>query len=192
MFSGVSSAVSITTPIVYTASTGGTSGCSAGGWLVTGGVMTTSMHNYVCNSPVWCINVGYAPGGIYSDLAWTKEAAACSVSLPVALDMHRAPGFSVLFLECSKNRTPVFGSILGTISVTSQIRDSLFYVHYRMIIFWYPRQYVPTVDCVAGTRYLSSWPQALHLLPANILGFSGEKKNIKFSLPPLPMKPCTS
>jgi hypothetical protein len=37
-----------------------------------------------------------------------------------------APGILVLFLEHSKNRTPVFGSILGTISVTSQICDSCF------------------------------------------------------------------
>jgi hypothetical protein len=93
--SGVSSAVSATTPIVYTACTVGTSGCSAGGWLVTGGVTTTTTYNYVCNSPFWCSNSGYAPGGIYSDLAWTKEAAACSVSSPAALDAHRTSPLSI-------------------------------------------------------------------------------------------------
>ncbi len=38
----------------------------------------------------------------------------------------RVPGFFVLFLERSKCRPPVFGSILGTILVTSQICDSHF------------------------------------------------------------------
>ncbi len=34
----------------------------------------------------------------------------------------------VLFLERSKNRTPVFGSIIGSFSVTSQIRGSHFFM----------------------------------------------------------------
>jgi hypothetical protein len=48
-------------------------------------------------------------------------------SMSAHLVVDGPPGFLVLFLKCSENRTPVFCSILGTISVTSQIRDSCFY-----------------------------------------------------------------
>ncbi len=98
---------------------------------------------------------------------------------------EEAPGFLVLFLEGSKNRSPVFGSILGIISVMPQICDILFHVHDCVVIFWYPRQYVPTVDCVAGTCCASGlgfalgdslrlWPQALPLGLASLvaLGFA--------------------
>ena len=87
MGSLVSSAITTATPVVWTA-------CSESptcltGWIQTGGVTTTTSYNFVCKSNDWCNNVGYAPGGIYSDLAWTKEAAACLVSSPAALDARR-------------------------------------------------------------------------------------------------------
>ncbi len=46
------------------------------------------------------------------------------------------PGFLVVFIERSKNRTPVFGSIFGTISVTSQIPDSRFFMCMTMWSFF--------------------------------------------------------
>ncbi len=56
--------------------------------------------------------------------------------------------------------------------MTSQILDSLFYVHDCVVIFWYPQQYVPILDCMVGTHcarglglclrdLLHSWPLAL-------------------------------
>jgi hypothetical protein len=60
----------------------------------------------------------------------------------------------------------------------------VFFVHDHVVIFWYPWQYVPTVDCMAETHcacglvgfvlgdLLSSWPQAL-LLGLALLDSSG-------------------
>ena len=50
------------------------------GWTQTGGITTSSTYNFVCLSDTWCSAVGYEPGGTYSDLAWTKDATACTVS----------------------------------------------------------------------------------------------------------------
>ena len=85
--SSVSSAITTTTPVVYTACT--VSPTCLTGYVQTGGVTTTTSYNFVCKSNDWCNNVGYAPGGTYSDLAWTKEAASCSVSSPADSDAHR-------------------------------------------------------------------------------------------------------
>jgi hypothetical protein len=74
----VSQSITTTTPLAWTACAVG--GSCPTGWTQTGGVSTAATYNFVCNSPYWCSNSGYAPGGFYSDLAWTKEAAACSVS----------------------------------------------------------------------------------------------------------------
>jgi hypothetical protein len=41
----------------------------------------------------------------------------------------------------------------------------IFYVHNRVVIFWYPQQYVPTKDCVAGT----SCARGLGLCPRDLL-----------------------
>ncbi len=43
-----------------------------------------------------------------------------------ASEAAKVPGFLVFFLEQSKYRTQIFGFILGSISVTSQIHDSSF------------------------------------------------------------------
>ena len=90
--SSVSSAISTTTPVVYTACT--VSPTCLTGYVQTGGVTTTTSYNFECKSNVWCNNMGYAPGGIYSDLAWTKDPAACSVSSPAAPDAHRSSSSS--------------------------------------------------------------------------------------------------
>lgn len=74
----VSQVVTVTTPITWTACEVST--ICITGWEQTGGITTTSAHNFVCSSDVWCSNVGYAPGGEHTDLAWTKEDAECSVS----------------------------------------------------------------------------------------------------------------
>ncbi len=52
-----------------------------------------------------------------------EEGLPCQRGVIMALEAAEVPGFLVLFLEYSKYRTPVFGSILGTISVMSQICD---------------------------------------------------------------------
>ena len=83
----VSQSVAILNPLVWTSCTIGGIDCLTG-WKKTGGVATTVTHNYVCNSLQWCNNVGYAPGGVYSDLAWTKEAVACSVSTTAHLQLE--------------------------------------------------------------------------------------------------------
>jgi hypothetical protein len=54
-----------------------------------------------------------------------KEHLEDNVHNNIAGTMLQA-GFLVLFLEHSKYKTPVFGSILDTISVTSHIRNSRF------------------------------------------------------------------
>ena len=88
MGSSVSSAITTTTPVVWTSCT--VSPTCTTGYTQTGGVSTTTSYNFVCNSNDWCKNVGYAPGGIYSDLAWTKDPAACSVSSTAASDARRS------------------------------------------------------------------------------------------------------
>ncbi len=82
--SAVSQGVTTTTRIVYTPCTTPSSTC-VNGWITTGGVATTTKYNFVCSSDVWCSAVGYAPGGTYSDLAWTKDASECSVSCSARL-----------------------------------------------------------------------------------------------------------
>jgi hypothetical protein len=77
--SAVSQAVTSTTPVSYASCTTPSSTC-INGWITTGGVSTTTKYNFVCSSDVWCSVPGYTPGGTYSDLAWTKDAAECSVS----------------------------------------------------------------------------------------------------------------
>ena len=76
----VSQSITTVTPLVWFACDVGTN-CPTG-YTQTGGVSTTATYNYACNSHVWCSNMGFAPGSIYSDLAWTKEATPCSVSCP--------------------------------------------------------------------------------------------------------------
>ena len=58
------------------------------GWMQEGGVRTTSTHNFECSTEAWCNNAAFAPGGIYSDIAWTKEATVCTVSSQAAGDVH--------------------------------------------------------------------------------------------------------
>ncbi len=77
--SAVSQTVTVTTPIVYTVCLPPSATC-VNGYTQTGGVTTSGTNNYVCSSDDWCGNVGYAPGGIYSDLAWTKDGTPCSAS----------------------------------------------------------------------------------------------------------------
>jgi hypothetical protein len=77
-----------------------------------------------------------------------------------ALKAAEVPGFLVLFQERSKYRTPVFGSILGTISVTSQICDIRFFMCMTVWPFF----------GIQGSTYLPwiAWPLewwlALHYL----------------------------
>lgn len=78
---GVSVSVTTTTPVVYTpCSTPGVGTCTAAGFVLTGGVSTTATYNYACSSEYWCSNSGFAPGGTYSEYAWTKDTTACTVS----------------------------------------------------------------------------------------------------------------
>ena len=77
----VSMSTTVTSPVTYTAcSPPGMGSCPSNGFVTVGGVTTTSVNNYQCNSQYWCSNSGFAPGSVYSDLAWTKESAACTVS----------------------------------------------------------------------------------------------------------------
>ena len=87
--SAVSADVTTTTPVSYASCSPPSSTC-VNGWITTGGVTTTTKYNFVCSSDVWCGVVGYQPGGTYSDLAWTKDATACSVSCS-ARTFHRTP-----------------------------------------------------------------------------------------------------
>lgn len=55
-----------------------------------GGTSSTAVtYNYVCTSDDWCGNVGFAPGGVYGDLAWTMEGE-CTVSFAVVDNQIRA------------------------------------------------------------------------------------------------------
>jgi len=74
----VSQLITTTTPLLWTSCAVG-AGCPTG-WTQTGGVATTATHNFACISKDWCSNAGFAPGSVYTDIAWTKEATACSVS----------------------------------------------------------------------------------------------------------------
>lgn len=75
-----SSSVTTTTPITWVQCTPNVEGCPASGQKQEGGVTTTTRNNYQCISDDWCGQVGYAPGGTYSDLAWKMESEMCSVS----------------------------------------------------------------------------------------------------------------
>lgn len=76
---GVSVSVTTTTPVVYTpCTTPGVGTCTAAGFVLTGGVSTTATYNYACSSEYWCSNSGFAPGGTYSEYAWTKDTTACT------------------------------------------------------------------------------------------------------------------
>ncbi|KAL3816823.1 hypothetical protein ACHAXA_008686 [Cyclostephanos tholiformis] len=72
----VSQVVVTTTPITY-ASCNVSPTCPTG-WNQIGGVTTSSTHNFACFSDSWCSNIGYAPGSVFSDQAWTKDADACT------------------------------------------------------------------------------------------------------------------
>ena len=98
--SSVSSAISTTTPVVYTSCV--VSPTCLTGYVQTGGVTTITSYNFVCKSKDWCSNGGYAPGGTYSDIAWTKEAAACSVSSPAASDAHHSSSSSSVVVVCRR------------------------------------------------------------------------------------------
>jgi len=77
----VSKSVTMTSSILYTACTPpGVGACPPSGFQMEGGNSTTAKHNYQCNSNDWCSNIGFAPGSLYSDIAWTKENPACAVS----------------------------------------------------------------------------------------------------------------
>jgi hypothetical protein len=80
----VSQSITTTIPLASTPCTVRGAGCHTG-WTQTGDVANTATYNFVCSLPKWCSNVDYAPGSINSDLAWTKEAVACSVSTSVCL-----------------------------------------------------------------------------------------------------------
>ncbi len=141
--------------------------CNRAGWLLSVESLATLSCHVVC-PPNDDDDIAAACSCCIPRRPRANISAACScppathakttlppahVALSATHHLHNilAPGFLVLFLERSKNRTLVFGSITGTFSETSQICDSLFYVHDRAVIFWYPRQYAPTVDCMAGT-----------------------------------------
>jgi hypothetical protein len=78
----LSQSITTTIPLASAPCTVRGAGCHKGRKQA-GGVATTAMYNFVCSFPEWCSNVDYAPGSIHSDLAWTKEAVACSVSTSV-------------------------------------------------------------------------------------------------------------
>jgi len=83
--SWVSSSISSTTPITYTAcSPAGSGTCPASGYKQEGGVTTTATYNFNCISEYWCSQSGYAPTTIYASMAWSQEATACSGSATVA------------------------------------------------------------------------------------------------------------
>ena len=98
--SSVSSAITTTTPVVYTSCV--PSSTCLTGHVQSGGVATTTSYNFVCKSNDWCNNACYAPGGIYTDIAWTKEAAACSVSSPAASDAHHSSSSSSVVVVCRR------------------------------------------------------------------------------------------
>ena len=43
--------------------------------------------NYECVVGIWCKNVGYAPGSVYSSLAWTKHEECDDVSSMVGCQL---------------------------------------------------------------------------------------------------------
>ena len=49
----------------------------------TSGPSTIIAYNFVCSSLYWCNSAHYAPGGVHSDIAWTKEDAACTADAAV-------------------------------------------------------------------------------------------------------------
>ena len=77
----VSQIVTTTTPISYTPCT--VSSTCTTGYTQTGGFLASSTHNFVCYSPYLCSSADYAPGGVYSDIAWAKEDAACTADAAV-------------------------------------------------------------------------------------------------------------
>lgn len=84
----VSSSVTTTTPITYVQCfPPGEGDCPDSGQKQLGGETSTSSKNYVCKSNDWCPAEGYAPGGTYSDLAWTEEGE-CTVSFYVLFCAH--------------------------------------------------------------------------------------------------------
>jgi len=92
---GVSASITTTTAVVYSpCSTPGVGSCTAAGFILTGGVSNTATYNYVCSSEYWCSNSGYAPGGTYSDLAWTQDSTACTVSFCSVALGHSFPPIS--------------------------------------------------------------------------------------------------
>ena len=100
--SSVSSAISTTTPVVWSSCT--VSPTCLTGYVQTGGVTTITTYNFVCKSKDWCNNSGYAPGGTYSDIAWTKEAASCSVSSTADPDVHRSSLLASSSSSCVERR----------------------------------------------------------------------------------------
>ena len=76
----VSASTTTTTDVSYVACPPGQGNCPLNGWRQEGGITTSATHNYQCHSDIWCSNSGYAPGSVYSNVAWTKEMVVCSVS----------------------------------------------------------------------------------------------------------------
>ena len=76
----VSASTTTTTDVSYVACPPGQGNCPLNGWRQEGGVSTSATYNYQCHSDIWCSNSGYAPGSVYSNVAWTKEMVVCSVS----------------------------------------------------------------------------------------------------------------
>ena len=76
----VSASTTTTTDVSYVACPPGQGNCPLNGWRQEGGITTSATHNYQCHSDIWCSNSGYARGSVYSNVAWTKEMVACSVS----------------------------------------------------------------------------------------------------------------
>lgn len=85
----VSVPTTTTTSVSYVACSPGQGTCPLNGWRQEGGITTTATHNYQCHSDTWCSNSGYAPGSVYSDVAWTKEVTVCTVrDVAVVVNMH--------------------------------------------------------------------------------------------------------
>ena len=67
----------------------GSSGCSSGG-IKTVTKEVKARHNFKCVTGYFCGNVGYAPGGLNSGLAWSMDGSECTVS------RYRSIGLGVL------------------------------------------------------------------------------------------------
>lgn len=80
IYDWVSASTTTTTDVSYVACPPGQGNCPLNGWRQEGGITTSATYNYQCHSDIWCSNSGYAPGSVYSNVAWTKEMVACSVS----------------------------------------------------------------------------------------------------------------